>query len=102
MPIASPELMLMEMAMFAFFSRLLSRIGLSGRAKRSDWLPPKGWKPPSAKAPVASMPALVLACLGDAGKAERLVQYEMKRQPGISRAAAVAGALSRLQADRRL
>lgn len=75
--------------------------GIRPAVERSDWLPPKGWKPPAQSAQAGQMPALVLACFGDAAKAERLVRYELQRQPALSRPAAVLAALSRLEADRK-
>ncbi len=44
---------------------------------------------------------LVLACLGDRNKADRLALYEKKRNPLISDAEARARALERLSSDRR-
>lgn len=43
---------------------------------------------------------LVTACLGNREKAERLVQFEVKRAPAISRADAVLRAIDRLERDR--
>jgi len=43
---------------------------------------------------------LVLACLGDRGKAQRLVEYEQSRDPQLSRDQAIRRALDRLSYDR--
>lgn len=40
------------------------------------------------------------ACFGDRAKADRLVQYEKKRSPGITHVEAIQRALDRLQDDR--
>lgn len=68
--------------------------------QRSDWLPPKGWKPPEKEMHSHQMPKLVLACMGDAEKAKRLALYELRHQPGMSFDTAVLSALRRLQTDR--
>lgn len=44
--------------------------------------------------------ALVTACLGDRGKAQRLVEYEKRRAPTIGYAEARRRALERLTVDR--
>lgn len=46
------------------------------------------------------LPKLVLACMGDAEAAKRLVLHEMARQPGISIDGAVSAAIQRLELDR--
>ena len=43
---------------------------------------------------------LVTLARGDAGRAERLVDYELKRDPTLSRAAAIRSAIERLEYDR--
>lgn len=43
---------------------------------------------------------LVLACLGDRAQAERLIEYEVSRAPGISREEAKLRAIDRLERDR--
>ncbi|MFJ2989659.1 hypothetical protein ACIPF8_17475 [Collimonas sp. NPDC087041] len=40
------------------------------------------------------------ACFGDRLKADRLIQYEKKRAPGITHAEAIQRALERLEIDR--
>lgn len=66
----------------------------SASAGRSRWEPPRDFK-------AADDSALLRACLGDRGKADRLIDYEVRRSPGISRQAAIDAAMDRLQADRR-
>lgn len=44
---------------------------------------------------------LLTACLGDAAKVERLIDYEIRKDPKLSRSAAVVSALDRLYMDRR-
>ena len=44
---------------------------------------------------------LLTACLGDAAKVERLIDYEIRKDPKLSRLAAVVSALDRLYMDRR-
>lgn len=44
---------------------------------------------------------LVTACLGDRNKADRLMQFELKRAPGLSHAEARKRAHERLADDRR-
>ncbi len=44
---------------------------------------------------------LILACMGDRAKAERLVKYEMKKKPGMNRERAVLAVLETLDHDRR-
>ncbi len=44
---------------------------------------------------------LVAACFGDRGKAERLIAYELRRSPGLSRVDACLRAIDRLADDRR-
>jgi hypothetical protein len=43
---------------------------------------------------------LVALARGDAGRAERLIDYEMKRDPTLSRAGAIKSAIDRLEYDR--
>jgi hypothetical protein len=43
---------------------------------------------------------LVALARGDAGRAERLIDYELKRDPSLSRAAAIKSAIDRLEYDR--
>jgi len=44
---------------------------------------------------------LLRACRGDHAMAERLIQHELDRKPGLSRTSATLLALSRLRDDRR-
>jgi hypothetical protein len=44
---------------------------------------------------------LILACMGDKAKAERLVNHEMNKKPGINREQAVLAVLETLERDRR-
>lgn len=44
---------------------------------------------------------LIGACFGNESKANRLIQYEKNRAPGIDHAEAVRRALERLEDDRR-
>lgn len=55
---------------------------------------------PDSKA-TASYSKLLTACLGDKAKAERLIDYEIRKDPKLSRSAAVLAALDRLYRDRR-
>lgn len=65
-------------------------------------LPKKGGGNVSASSSVRGQDGrLIGACLGDARKAEGLIMYELKRQPGLSRAGAVQSAIERLESDRR-
>jgi hypothetical protein len=48
----------------------------------------------------AEMRRLVALARGDAGRAERLVDYELKRDPSLSRAEAIRSAIDRLEYDR--
>ncbi|WP_211453019.1 hypothetical protein [Collimonas antrihumi] len=64
-------------------------------------------RPAAKKTPVqrqfertASMGKLTGACFGDRAKADRLVQYEKKRAPGITHAEAIHRAFERLEIDR--
>ena len=43
---------------------------------------------------------LVALARGDAGRAERLVDYELKRDPTLSRDEAIRSAIERLEYDR--
>lgn len=43
---------------------------------------------------------LVALARGDSGRAERLIDYELKREPNLSRAEAVRSAIERLEYDR--
>lgn len=43
---------------------------------------------------------LVALARGDSGRAERLIDYEIKRDSGLSRAEAVRSAIERLEYDR--
>jgi len=43
---------------------------------------------------------LVALARGDAGRAERLIDYEMKRDPTLTRADAIRSAIERLEYDR--
>lgn len=43
---------------------------------------------------------LLAACLGDRSKADRLMMYEIRRQPGISKVEARSRAVERLSRDR--
>ena len=43
---------------------------------------------------------LVALARGDAGRAERLIDYELKRDPTLSRAEAIRSAIERLEYDR--
>lgn len=45
---------------------------------------------------------LVTSCVGDKAKAERLIAYEMKRNPSLSRDQAIRSALDRLEYDLKL
>lgn len=63
--------------------------------------------PPGAKSPRDRQAAnseltrrLKQACFGDRAKADRLIQYEKKRCPGITHAEAIERALERLEIDR--
>ncbi|MDC7697862.1 hypothetical protein [Vogesella indigofera] len=44
---------------------------------------------------------LLTACHGDAAKVERLIDHEIRKDPKLSRSAAVVSALDRLYMDRR-
>lgn len=44
---------------------------------------------------------LLTACLGDSAKAERLIDYEIRKDPKLTLSAAVLAALDRLYRDRR-
>lgn len=46
------------------------------------------------------MRKLVALARGDAGRAERLVDYELKRDPTLSRGEAIRSAIERLEYDR--
>ena len=50
---------------------------------------------------LSTVDRLVVACLGDRGKASRLMEYETRRAPRISDEEAAARALDRLKTDRR-
>lgn len=43
---------------------------------------------------------LVALARGDAGRAERLIDYELKRDPTLSRAEGIRSAIERLEYDR--
>ena len=43
---------------------------------------------------------LVVLARGDEARAERLIDYERKRDPSLSRAEAIRGAIERLEYDR--
>ena len=43
---------------------------------------------------------LVALARGDAGRAERLIDYELKRDPTLTRADAIKSAIERLEYDR--
>lgn len=43
---------------------------------------------------------LLVACLGDKGKVERLIAYELRKNAALSRSDAIASALDRLLYDR--
>jgi hypothetical protein len=43
---------------------------------------------------------LVRACMGDSARATRLVQFEQRKNPGLSYRQAVSAAMERLSADR--
>ncbi|MEP7027458.1 MAG: hypothetical protein ABI960_02575 [Candidatus Eisenbacteria bacterium] len=43
---------------------------------------------------------LVVLARGDAARAERLIEYERKRDPSLSRAEAIQSAIERLEYDR--
>lgn len=47
-----------------------------------------------------SLDHLLTLCGGDTNQAERLIQFELKRQPGLKRSQAVQKAASRLEYDR--
>lgn len=49
----------------------------------------------------SSYKKLLLACSGNKATVDRLIAYELKKDPKLSPAAAVASALERLQFDRR-
>lgn len=66
----------------------------STSAGRSRWEPPRDFK-------AADDSALLRACFGDRAQVNRLIDYEVRRSPGISRQSAINAALDRLQADRR-
>lgn len=47
------------------------------------------------------MKRLVTACMGDKAKAQRLIEFERKRNSSLSVANAIQNALDRLERDRR-
>jgi hypothetical protein len=44
---------------------------------------------------------LLAACLGDRDQANRLIEFELRRNPSLSRNAAASMALARIQRDNR-
>lgn len=56
--------------------------------------------PPDYKA-TPSYRKLLTACFGDKAAVERLIDYEIRKDPKLSRSAAVVAALDRLYMDRR-
>ncbi len=58
-------------------------------------------RPDDNIAPMFSFHGLVTACLGDIEKAERLIRYEMSKEPKITRLEAITRATERLSDDRK-
>lgn len=72
------------------------------RVKRPPALPSRR-RPLARRKPVEAdqFSKLLNICFGDRAKAERLIQYELSRNPKLSRYAAIAEAIDRIKVDNR-
>lgn len=89
--------------MIAFLKGLFGRGRSDVRLSKGQLVQPKLIVPKVVSRPVLADidSRLVRACLGDRAKATRLIDYELKRDSGISRRVAADRALERLVDDRR-
>jgi hypothetical protein len=85
-------------------TRALDRLGRDrgGRSKvENATYNPKDFRGSKGPSPQQDdLAALVRACRGDSGTAKGLVELELKRHPGITRADAIERAIDRLSYDR--
>ena len=78
----------------------VTKIRAAARENEINKIRSLGW-PEENFTPKASFHSLVTACFGDIEKAERLIEYEMSKEPKITRLEAITRATERLSDDRK-